>query len=133
MSKGKGSGNERDKVIKAVTDDLLMSRFTTELGQKARVERTEIENDERMDQLREVVADVGRDLLATGKVPKGMSYRGSLCVHVYSSEILKTAVFATTSNHETLTLDLADGALRELTGTTLSAYGKHRQKFRSGF
>ena len=62
-----------------------------------------------------------------------MDYVGSLSVHVYKSEILRTAAFATVSNLEGLTFDLADGALRELTGTTLVYYGRSRQKLRSGF
>jgi hypothetical protein len=124
--------SEYNSAISKVTDDLLTSKFTTELGQKARVERSTI-NSEHMDQLRAVIADVGRDMLEIKAVPKGMQYRGSLCVHVYASEVLRTAAFATTSNMESLTFDLADGALRELTGTTMIQFGKNRQKLRSGF
>lgn len=124
--------SEREEMIRDVTNDLLTSKFTTELGQKAKVERHEVK-DERMDALREVIADVGRDLLTCGVVPKGMQYIGSLCVHVYKSEVLRTAAFATTSNLNQLTFDLADAGLRELTGSTLVTYGRSRQKLRSGF
>lgn len=123
---------ERDSVIRAVTDELLTARFTQDLGQKARVDRSVVEN-ERMSELREVISDVGRDLEACGAVPKGMTYRGSLSVHVFTSEILKTAAFATVSNQGTMDFTLADGALRELTGSTLESYGKTRKKLRSGF
>lgn len=122
----------RDEAIRAVTDDLLTSRFTTELGQKARVERSEISGDH-MDQLREVICDVGRNLSETGSIPRGMEYVGSLSIHIYKSEILKTAAFATVNSLGAVPFDLADGALRELTGSTLESYGKRRQKLRSGF
>ena len=124
--------DDRAKLIKGETDALLGSQFTTELGNKARVERTSIQN-AYMDELRSVVSDVGRDLLKIGAVPKGMNYCGSLSVHIYKSEILKTAAFATVSHLDGVTFDLADGALRELTGGTMEQYGKARQKLRSGF
>lgn len=123
----------REKAIKEVTNELLKSKFTSELGQKARVERSQIENSEHMDQLREVIEDIGKNLSEIGAVPKGMDYCGSLCIHVYKSEALKTAAFATTSVLGTMSFDLADGALRELTGATLVQYGKGRKKLRSGF
>ena len=127
MSKG-----DREKAIRQVTDELLLQKFTTELGQKARIERSIIEN-ERMMALREVIADVGRDLSLIGAVPKGMEYYGSLCVHCYGSPTTNMAAFATTSHLGKMTFDLADGALRELTGSTLERFGKARQKLRSGF
>lgn len=124
--------DDRSKLIREVTNDLLTSKFTTDVGQKARVERSALKTDH-ADQLREVVADIGKDLLEVGAVPKGMHYVGSLCVHVYKSEILRTAAFATTSNINELTFDLADAGLRELTGSTLEKFGRSRRKLRSGF
>ena len=122
----------KNATVKGILNDNLKKNFIDELGSKARVERTQLESDY-LDQLREVIADVGRDLEKVGAVPKGMTYRGSLCVHVYTSGILKTAAFATTSPKGSLTVDLADGALRELTGGTMESFGKRRQKLRSGF
>ncbi len=124
--------DEREQMIRGVTNELLTEKFTQDLGSKARVERHDLQN-EHMDALRGVIGDVGRDLEKIGAVPKGMEYVGSLSVHVYKSEILRTAAFATVSNLEGLSFDLADGALRELTGTTLVHYGRGRQKLRSGF
>lgn len=124
--------NKRERAIRSVTDELLTQKFTTELGQKARVDRSSLQG-EHMDQLRAVISDVGEDLLRVKAVPRGMTYCGSLCIHVYKSEVLRTAVFATTSNLGSMTFDLADGALRELTGSTMEQYGKSRQKLRSGF
>jgi hypothetical protein len=137
MKKGKkpliiGESAKRQAAIQEVTDELLTSRFIQELGQKARVERSSIQN-EHMDQLREVLAEVGKNIQETGGAPKGMQYCGSLSIHVFKSEALKTAAFATLTNLGTMDFSLADGALRELTGSTLAQYGKNRQKLRSGF
>lgn len=125
------SKTDRDKIIKGVTDELLKDKFMTEIGQKARVERSEITS-EHMDNLREVLSEIGLNLQQVKAVPN-MEYCGSLSVHVYKSSVLRTAAFATVSVTENLTFDLADAALRELTGSTLSSYGKRRQKLRSGF
>lgn len=129
---GRTKKTERDSVIRQVTDELLTSRFIQDLGQKARVDRSVISN-EHMDQLRQVISDVGMDLVNVGAAPKGMTYRGSLSVHVFTSEILRSAAFATLSNLGDMDFTLADGALRELTGSTLEQYGKTRKKLRSGF
>lgn len=123
---------QREHVIREVTNDLLKSRFTTELGQKARVERSVLRGDH-MEPLREVLADIGRDIASKDPGLKGMEYRGSLSIHVFTSEALKCAAFMTLTNLGSMTFDLADGALRELTGSTMEAYGKVRQKLRSGF
>ena len=126
------SRKHRDELIKEVTNDLLTSKFTSELGQKAKVERSAI-NSEHMENLREVVRDIGRNLLEIGAAPQGMTYCGSLTVHIYKSETLKMAAFVSLSAHDKLTFDLADAGLRELTGTTLESYGRSRRKLRSKF
>lgn len=106
--------------------------FAKDLGQSALVERSTIEN-ERMKELRGVLSDIGRDLERIGAVPKGMKYLGSLSVHTYASEALGTVIYATVSELGGLNFPLADGALRELTGTTAESFGQKRQKLRSGF
>ena len=121
----------RERLITSVTDDLLKSKFTSSVGQKAMIQRSEI-NNERMEELREVVREIGKDLLECGVAPKGMEYMGSKTVHIYKSEILRDAAFVTVSALDRCTFDLADGGLRELTGNTLLHYGKTRQKRRSG-
>jgi enamine deaminase RidA (YjgF/YER057c/UK114 family) len=124
--------NEQKKFEKEVTNDLLRSKFTTELGQKARVERHDLAND-RTEQLREVLADIGKDLQTVGEIPKGMQYRGSMSVHVFASDIMKTACFATINKLDDMNIGLVDGALRELTGSTFEKLGRGRKKLRSGF
>lgn len=125
------SNDERKKLITDITNDLLKSRFTSEVGQKARVDRSEI-NSKHMEILRDVLREIGLNLKEIKAVPQ-MDYVGSLSVHVYKSELLRTAAFATISATENMTFDLADAALRELTGSTLASYGKNRKKLRSGF
>lgn len=125
------SKTDRDKLIRGVTDELLINKFTSDLGQKARVERSELTS-EHLDGLRDVIREVGLNLQQVKAVPN-MQYCGSLSVHIYKSEILRQAAFATLSVLDGLTFDLADAGLRELTGTTLSSYGRKRAKLRSGF
>jgi len=133
MSTGKGKGpSQREQAIRAVTDQLLTEKFTQDLGQKARVDRSSISS-EHMDKLREVLSDIGQNMQEVGAVPKGMTYRGSLSIHVFTADSIKEAAFATLTNLGTMDATLADGALRELTGSTMIQYGKHRQKLRSGF
>jgi len=125
--------DEREKLIREVTNDLLTSKFITDVGQKAQVERVRIEASQHIDELREVIREVGRNLEEIGAVPKGMTYRGSLTVHVYTGDATKTFAAASISAFDTMTFDLADAALRELTGSTLESYGRSRKKLRSGF
>lgn len=128
----KNKKGDHEAAVKAVTNELLLDKFVQDLGQKARVERSDIQN-EHMDQLREVIADVGRNLTEVGAVPKGMEYVGSLSIHVFKSDLLKTAAFATVNVTKDMPAPLADGALRELTGSTMLHYGRSRKKLRSGF
>lgn len=123
---------DRKAFVAGVTNEVMKEKFIQDLGQKARVERSTITN-EHMDELRGVVGDVGRNLEEIGAVPKGMTYCGSLSIHVYKSSLLKTAIFATVNNFGSLDASLAEGALRELTGATMEVFGKQRQKLRSGF
>ncbi len=124
---------EREKLIKETTNEALTSRFIKETGGKgARVERSDLEG-EHMDRLREVVNEIGENLLECGAVPKGMEYLGSMTVHVYKSEILKTAAFLSLNNLKSMHPSLADAALRELNGKVKEYHGKSRQKLRSGF
>lgn len=122
----------REQLIKDVTNEALKSKFSTEVGQKARVERSTVQS-EQFDQLREVLRDVGQNIQDTGSAPKGMDYLGSLSVHIYVSTVLRTAAFVTLSATEKLPFELAEAGLHELRGTTLVDYGRRRQKKRSGF
>lgn len=123
---------DRERLIKETTNEALTSQFIKQAGSKARVERTDLEG-EHLDHLREVIEEVGKDLVETGIVPKGMEYLGSMTVHVYKSEIMKTAAFLSLNNMKDLHPSLADGALRELNGKVKEYYGQKRQKLRSGF
>lgn len=127
------SVDDRKKQIQSATNELLTDKFKTEIGQKARVERVAIETDEHQEQLRAVLSDIGENLQETGKAPKGMKYLGSFSVHVYHSEILRTAAFSILNNGSGVPFDLADAAMRELNGSVVEYHGKRRQKLRSGF
>lgn len=127
------SSADRDKLLRTVDNEILKDQFIQELGQKAIVKRTSVDQSEHTDQLRAVLSDIARDLQSIGQVPKGMQYRGSLSVHIFTSEILREGAFITLNNLEDLPLPLADAALRELNGSTKENYSKRRSKQRSGF
>jgi len=122
----------KKQLEKETANEILKDQFIQQVGSKAIVNRSDLEN-ERTDRLREVLVEIGKDLLETGVAPKGMQYRGSLSIHIYASDILRTAAFVGLSETSELPGPLADAALRELTGSTMVKYGKKRQKLRSGF
>jgi len=107
--------------------------FKTDIGQKAIVEHHTIENDGYTSQLREVLVDMGRDLQASGKVPKGMEYQGSFSVHVYASTVLRTFAFAGINNPGTCHGQLAEAAGMKLNQDIREHYHGKRQVKRSGF
>lgn len=132
-SKDKAHRRISDEAIKEHhTNEILKDRFIQDVGQKAVVQRESVQN-EHMDQLRGVISDIGEDLLKIGVAPKGMKYEGSLCVHVYSSVILRQAAFVTTNNLGSLNHPLADAGLRDLNGWVTEHFQGKRQKLRSGF
>lgn len=123
----------RNAMIKDATDAALTSKLIQDIGQKAQVERVSVTDNEGANQLREVLGEIGQNLQEIGVAPKGMTYRGTLSVQVYTTATLNMAAFVVHNNLGTLDGSLADGALRELTGGTMQAFGKGRQKLRSGF
>lgn len=125
---------DENKIIRELTNEALASNFSTELGQKATVEHHALANDERMDQLRNVLRDIGRDFQETNKVPQALKYMGSLSVHVYASEALKGGFqFVGLNAYDSMPYALADAALQKLRGDVTQTYAKARQKKRSGF
>lgn len=126
------TSDDRKKMQQGLDQEILKEKFIQDLGQKAIVERTIIDG-EHMDQLRQVLGDVAADLQRIKAVPEGMKYSGSFSVHVFKSELLRTAAFATVNNLNGCPFDLADAAMRELNGSVKETFGKSRQKLRSGF
>lgn len=124
--------SEREALIKGVDQEALKSKFIQDVGSKVRVERSKIEN-EKMDQLRGVLEEIGKNIVDVGAAPKGMDYIGSFSVHVYKSDALRTIAYATLNADEKVPFDVADGAMRELNGNVQENHGRSRQKMRSGF
>jgi hypothetical protein len=123
---------EREVLIKETTTDLMKDKFVQELGSKVRVERHKV-NNEIMDQLRLVLKDIGENIREGTRAIEGCEHVGSLSVHVYWSHALNEARFVTLTSMGKMNFNLADGALRELTGTTHEMYGKSRKKTRAKF
>lgn len=108
--------------------------FNTELETKARVEHHSIDNHPVMEQLREVLADMGRDLQDTGIAPKELEYMGSFSVHVYAAQGLKgNYAFVGVTNSGKCFFKLAEAAGRKLMGDIQMMYRGRMQKKRSGF
>lgn len=126
-------GKKEAQVIKEVTNELLKDKFATEIGQKATVERRVLENSEYADQLRQVLRDIANDMQKTGMVTKGLDYRGSFCVHVFASDVIRTAEFAPLTVTDGCDVNLADAAVHALRNSVLTDYGRRMQKKRSGF
>ena len=115
------------------TEEFLRLKHSDQMGQKVLVERSALEG-ERTEQLREVLADIGKDLQQQG--PDGVSptleYLGSFSVHVYYSNALKAMCFATLNNLGKVHFNVAEDACRELFGTVCENYGQKRPVRRSG-
>jgi len=126
------TSDDRKKLQQGIDQEILKEKFMQDMGQKAVVDRTVIDGDH-MDQLRGVLGDIALDLQKINAVPAGLKYSGSLSIHIFKSELLKTAAFATVNNMGVMSFDLADAGLRELNGSVKEAFGKARQKLRSGF
>lgn len=122
---------EDAKKLREATNAHLAQKFQTELGQKVLVERHVVAN-ERMDQLREVLRDIAKDLQAEDPATREQTYLGSFSVHVYTSELLRQMTFQVLTAPDHCTYDVADAALRELNGSVMETYGHKRQKRRSG-
>jgi hypothetical protein len=108
--------------------------FDTDIGQKATVTHHVIENDPRMEQLREVLRDIALDMQETEKVPKGYKYMGSFSVHVYGAEALKGEyAFAGVNNYESCKFPLAEAACYKLREDIEHHFTGKRRTKRSGW
>lgn len=112
--------NDKDKV------------FHSQLGSEAIVEHHTSAPDERSEMLREVLADIGRDLQTCGKVPKELEYKGSFSVHVYQGG-LQNFAFAGVHNPAECIFPMAEAAGKKLAQDIREHYHGKRQKLRSGF
>jgi hypothetical protein len=87
-----------------------------------------------IEQLREVLSDIGKDLQKIGVAPKGMEYMGSFSVHVYANEGLKgTYAFAALTNPHKCFFKLAEAAGKKLMGDIQMQFTGRFTKKRSGF
>ncbi len=106
--------------------------FDTQIGQKAVVEHHNTPPDARSAELRAVLADIGADLQATGKVPKELTYKGSFSVHVYQGG-LNNFAFAGVHNPGECHFLMAEAGAKKLMQDVVEHYKGRRQKLRSGF
>lgn len=108
--------------------------FDTEIGQKAIVEHHEVENTQEIQELRAVLADMGKDLQRIQVAPKEMEYLGSFSVHVYGSEGLKgNYAFVSITHPGKCFFKVAEAGVRKLMGDVQMHFRGRFQKKRSGF
>ena len=115
------------------TEEFLRLKHQDEMGQKVLVERSTLDGS-RADELREVLADIGRDLQQQGPsgVNKELDYMGSFSVHVYFAHGTKSMCFASVNKPGKVPFNVAEDACRELFGTVCENYGHKRPVRRSG-
>lgn len=115
-----------------MSEDHKQKKFDSELGSKAIVQHYKSPGDAQSEALREVLADIGRDLQTTGKVPKEMEYQGSFSVHVYKGR-LQNFAFAGVNNPGSCHYMMAEAAGKKLAQDIREHFYGSRQKLRSGF
>ena|ERR1051325_7819382 len=109
-------------------------QFDSSIGSEAKVEHHRVEDSQEIDQLREVLGDIGKDLQRIKVAPETMKYMGSFSVHVYASDGLKgTFAFVSVCNPEDTFFKLAEAAGKKLMGDIQNMYRGKFQKLRSGF
>lgn len=108
--------------------------FDNSMQQGAKVEHHSIESTPEIQQLRDVLADMGKDLQRIKVAPESMQYMGSFSVHCYASEGLKgTFAFVSVTNPHKTFYKLAEAAGRKLMGDIQQSFTGRFQKKRSGF
>lgn len=115
-----------------MSDDFKKQAFDSELGAKAVVEHHSSPGDAHSAELREVLADIGRDLQRVKKVPPEMTYKGSFSVHVYQGS-LNNFAFAGVHNPGDCNHPMAEAAGKKLAQDIREHYVGKRQRLRSGF
>lgn len=125
-------GGKEEKITKEITNEILDKKFQTEIGQKAIVQREDIQND-RTEDLRGVLSDIGKNFAEVGAVPKGMEYCGSAAVHIFRAPTLGHVAYVNQLALSSCSEVLAGPAISDLRGAMMNFYGRARQKKRSGF
>ena len=117
--------------IKAATEDVLTKKYKDEVGQKAVVQRETVSG-EHVNQLNEVLQDIGRDMKEVGQVPDEMPYLGSCAVHIYASPVMGIMAFRVQNALDKTPMNIANSAVVELSNTIGQFYTGKRKKLRSG-
>ena len=103
--------------------------LNTELGQKVSVEREE--HTELAGKSNAILRNIGEGL---NPLAKNLTYKGSMAMHVYQSEILGQIFFvAQTSTIQDVPEETAAAAHQSLKQELMATYGRARQTKRSGF
>lgn len=125
--------SREEEIIKELTQAAQIKKFESELGSKAVVERTPLEQDERTEQLGEVLRDIGRDFAETVPAIKGMKYLGSIAAHVYVGEALGTFANIKQIRADECPPELLMRLGEDLAKACMESAGRKAPKLRSGW
>lgn len=115
--------------------------FETDLGQKARVARESLTDNEMLTSCNSCLRDMGEAIGKADPAIKHMSYLGSAAVHVFASELLvgkdgnlpQLAFFAQTETLGRTNELIAGAAGQDLLKAIAKRYGRKPPVKRSGF
>lgn len=129
------SRDEREKIKRATSNEMLTDRFIKELGSKAIVQHIKLDGEqlEYVGKVREVLIDMAMDLQRVNIAPKGFDYMGSLSIHCFSNELMRQFAWVPVNNYGTMTHPISDATLRKLNNDVAEHFTGKRQKLRSGF
>jgi len=112
--------------------------FDSQIGSTAKIEHHIIPNDsdkgQYMCQLREVLAEMAKDLQDRKVAQPDFDYMGSFSIHIYASSALPgTYEFVPVSNPHKCFFKLAEAAGKKMAGDIQQMFTGKFQKLRSGF
>lgn len=124
-----------DAISRDLVNEYQNKRFLDEVGHKAIIQREVVESGQLQKQLTEVLADIGKDIQNVGtSIPKGLTYKGSLAVHIYAAEVTGMVAYYNQLALSDCPEALAGPAVSDLRNAAITYYrpGKAQRK-RSGF
>ncbi len=125
------SSDKRDAAVAAITNDFQTQAYATEMGQKAVVERHELQND-LTDEFKGLLQELGQGIQQTQTATRELKYLGSAAVHVYVAEVTGTQFFLTQNALGACSELIASEAMKEMKASLMNYFGQRRQLRRSG-
>lgn len=122
---------KQDPLVKQVSNDFLSRKYRDQMGQKAIVQRSVVSG-EHIEQLNEVLRDIGRDLARVEEMSDTIPYLGSCAVHIYVAPATGVMYFRVQDALGSTPMLVANSAIQELSNSIGESYTGKRKKKRSG-